>query len=350
MKLLRIGIAMAGIFAALIPISAQTTPSTAEREAAYAAFSKLRNDRTAKMDQAQFARVAAVGFEFLTKYPASTRSNSVVTSLASYGGTGNANAVNRKAWIAYMKFEMLDQKAKEGLSADAVTGLAALDTALAGALAREDRSRENVMAFRERLDALTKMPGADRYLSTQERVFGELMATSGRPEQAEAFYKALLQHPDKNVVAMATTELGLIEARRTAYTASFTGIDGKPIDFGQMRNKVVLIAFWSPASETSGNQQVALKELYSQLRKKGFEIVGVACAKESERGKVEAFVKSKKLPWPTYFDGKEFNGDIARKFNIRSVPAGAVLNKEGHLVSTPTSAFDREVKRVMGVK
>lgn len=337
------------MFAAVISVTAQSAPSAAEREAAYEAFTKLRNDKTAKIDQARFKQVSAAGFDFLTKYPASNRSGTVVTSLAGYGGAGKENVANRKSWIAFMKFEMLDQRAKDGLSADAVAALAALDAALANALVKEDRTRENIVAFREKIDALAKLPGADRYLYVQERAFGEAIA-GGRPEQAEAFYKALLQHPDKRVVEMATTELGLIEARRTPYAATFTAIDGKPIDFGQMRKKVVLIAFWSPNHQASSNDQVALKDLYSELRRKGFEIVGVACAKEADRGKVEAFVKSKKLPWPTYFDGKEFNGEIAKKFNIRSIPAGVILNKEGFLVSTPTSRFGNEVKRVMGVK
>ncbi len=338
------------MFAAVISVTAQSSPSAAEREAAYEAFNKLRNDKTAKIDQARFKQVAAAGYDFLTKYPASNRSNTVVKSLAGYGGTGKENAANRKAWIAFMKFEMLDQAAKPGLSADAVAALAALDAALANALFREDMTRENHVALREKIDALAKVPGADRYLYEQERAFGEIMTLTGRSEQAEAFYKALLQHPDKRVVEMAKAELGLIEARRTPYAATFTAIDGKPIDFGQMRKKVVLIAFWSPTHQASSNDQVALKDLYSELRRKGFEIVGVACAKEADRDKVEAFVKSKKLPWPTYFDGKEFNGEIAKKFNIRSIPAGVILNKEGFLVSTPTSRFGNEVKRVMGVK
>ncbi len=337
------------MLAAVISVTAQPTPSTAEREAAYEAFNKLRNDKTAKIDQARFKQVADAGFDFLTKYPASNRSHPVVTSLATYGGTGKENAANRKAWIAFMKFEMLDQAAKPGLSADAAAALAALDASLANALVKEDRTRENVLAFREKIDALTKLPRAERYLYLQERAFGEVIA-AGRPEQAEPFYKVLLQHPDTRVVEMATTELALIEARRTPYTATFTSIDGKTIDFGQMRKKVVLIAFWSPNHPPTSNQQVSLKEVYSELRRKGLEIVGVACAKEADREKVEAFVKSKKLPWPTYFDGKEFNGEIAKKFNIRSLPAGVVLNKEGFLVSIPTSGFDREVKRVMGVK
>lgn len=354
MKVIRLskGLALAGLFAAVMPVFAQS-PATKKPDPAtiaYEAFNKLRNDREARIDQARFQTVAASGLDFLTQHAASSRTGSVISSLASYGGSGKQNAATRMAWLTSLKFELLDRQGKEGLSPEAVTALAALDASLANALAREDLSRENVETFRSKIDALAKLPGSERFLYTQERAFGELMTATGRAGQAEAFFKALLSHKDKRVVEMATVELGLIEARRTPYTASFTSIDGKPIDFGQMRNKVVLIVFWSPLNQVSGNEQVELKNLHSELRKKGLEIVGVACAKETDREKVAAFVKSKKLPWPTYFDGKEFNGDIAKKFNIRSIPAAAILNKEGMLVATPTSRYDREVKRLLGIK
>lgn len=354
MKVTRLckGIALAGLFAATMPLAAQTSSSKTPdpANAAYEAFNKLRNDKEARIDQARFQTVATAGLDFLTQYASSSRAGSVISSLVSYGGSGKDNAARRMAWLTSLKFALLDRQGKEGLSAGAVTALAALDASLANAIAREDLSRENVEAFRTKIDALAQLPGSERFLYTQERAFGELMTATGRANQAEAFYKALLAHKDKRVVEMATIELGLIEARRTPYTASFTAIDGKPIDFGQMRNKVVLIVFWSPLNQASGNEQVELKNLYSELRKKGLEIVGVACAKEADREKVAAFVKSKKLPWPTYFDGKEFNGDIAKKFNIRSIPAAAILNKEGMLVATPTSRYDREVKRLLGIK
>ena len=346
------GIALTGLIAATVPVFAQS-PSPKKPDpanAAYEAFNKLRNDKDARIDQARFQAVAVAGLDFLTQHPSSSRAGSVISSLASYGGSGKENAARRMAWLTSLKFELLDRQGKEGLSPDAVTALAALDSSLANALAREDLSRENVEAFRSKIDALAKLPGSERFLYTQERGYGELLNATGRVPQAEAFYKALLSHPDKRVVEMATTELGLIEARRTPYTASFTDISGKPIDFGQMRQKVVLIVFWSPLHQASSNEQVELKNLYFELRKKGLEIVGVACAKEADREKVAAFVKSKKLPWPTYFDGKEFAGDIAKKFNIRSIPAAAILNKEGMLVATPTSRYDREVKRLLGIK
>lgn len=343
---------MAALLAVAIPAFTQVPPAKKAdpASAAYDAFTKLRNDKEAKVDQARFQVVAAAGLDFLTQHSASSRTTSVISSLASYGGSGKENAARRMAWIMFLKFELLSSQGKEGLAPDAVVALAALDAALGNALARESLSRENVEAFRSKIDALARLPGNERYLYTQERAWGELLNATGRATQAEAFYKGLLEHKDKRVVDMATAELGLIEARRTPYTASFTSIDGKPVDFGQMRNKVVLIVFWSPLNQATSNEQVALRQLHSELHRKGLEIVGVACAKEEDREKVTAFLKSKKLPWPTCFDGREFNGDIARKFNIRSLPAAAILDKEGLLVATPTSRYDREVKRLLGVK
>jgi len=354
MRFLRVSLALAGFAAAASFMLAQAPVASTPKPAdvAYEAYMKLRNEKDAKMNQARFVEVANAGFGFIAQYPTYSKVGTAINSLASFGGQGKENAANRLAWITYAKFELIGQKGREDLKPEALTALASFEAALAFAMVKQDRSRETTQAFREKIDVLAKMPGSERFLSGHERDFGEMIRTGQRPDGAETFYKALLAHKDKKVQDMAKMELGLIEARRTAYAATFTGLDGKPIDFGKMRGKAVLIVFWSPNHQGSSDAQVALKELYSDYRKRGLEVVGVACAKEADREKVDAFIKSKKLPWPTYFDGKEYAGELATKFNVRYVPSTVLLNKEGFFVENALqpSRYEREVKRILGIK
>jgi len=265
---------------------------------------------------------------------------------------GKQNAALRVSYLTTAKFEVLGQRKREGLTPDAALALASLDAALAYSLAREERSKDNVTEFREKIDTLAKMPKSDRFLSTHERDFGEFIRTGQRPELAEQFYTQLLKHPDAKVVAMAKIELVLIDARRTPAPFTFTALDGKPVDFAQFRGKAVLIVYWSPTHKGSSDAQVELKELYRNYRKQGLEVIGVACNKESDKAALDAFVKSKKLPWPQYYDGKEFTSDIATRFNVRSVPNTVLLNKEGFLVESgiQPSRYEGLVKRILGIK
>jgi hypothetical protein len=357
LPLLTLGLALLSP-AGLVPLAAQqpaakAAPARSPADVAYDAYMAVRNAK----DPAGPARNAAVlraGTDYLIAHPAHWRAGSVISSVATFASSmpGPQNAAARAAYLAYANFELLGLKRREDISADAKLALAALDVALAGAQSRAERSRENVTAFREKIDALALMPKSDRFLSTAERDFGEFIRTGQRPDLAEQFYTQLLKHPDAKVVSMAEGELQLIGARKTPATLSFTALDGKPVDFPQLRGKVVLVTFWSPASKSSADAQVGLREIHRNYRKRGLEVVAVACAKEADRAAVEAWVKEKKLPWPQYFDGKEYANEIAQRFNVRSVPTAVLLNKDGLLVETgiPSSRFESVVKRALGIK
>jgi len=334
------------------PAAAPAKPAV---DVAYDAYMAVRNLKDAQPGPARNAEIMKAGVNFILAFPTHWRAGSVISSVAGFAGStmsGRQNAALRISYLTTAKFELLGQRKREDLTPDGALALASLDAALAYSLAREERSKDNVTEFREKIDTLAKMPKSDRFLSTHERDFGEFIRTGARPELAEQFYQGLLKHPDAKVVAMAKIELVLIDARRTPAPFTFTALDGKPVDFAQFRGKAVLIVYWSPMHKGSSDAQVELRELYRNYRKQGLEVVAVACNKEADKAALEDFVKSKKLPWPQYYDGKEFTSDIATRFNVRSVPNTVLLNKEGFLVESgiPPSRYESVVKRTLGIK
>ncbi len=361
MRFLRTLLACAATFTVAFPVSTSlaqkptAAPTKSPGDLAYDTYLAVRNAKDAKPGPARNAEIIKAGFEFILAFPAHGRTGTVISSVAGFAGstmTGNANAPARTAYLTATKFELLGQRKREDLTPDQALALASLDVALSGALAREERSRENVQEFREKIDTLAAMPKADRFLSGHEREFGEFIRTGGRLELAVQFYQKLLEHKDKKVVDMAKLELRLLDARMTPAPFTFTSIDGKAVDFAQLRGKAVLIVYWSPTHEGSSNAQVDLKELYRNYRKQGLEVIGVACNKEADKAKLDAFLKSKKLPWPTYYDGKEFASDIAMRFNVRGVPNAVLLGKDGLMIEAGISPtrYEGMIKRVLGIK
>ncbi|MBL9207226.1 MAG: TlpA family protein disulfide reductase [Opitutaceae bacterium] len=362
MRFLHPALACATLFAFASPISlihAQTPPAAAPAKSpadlAYEAYTAIRNAKDAKPGQARNSEVLKAGVDFILAYPAHSRTSTVIGSVAGFATStmsGNANAPARAAYLTAAKFELLGQRKREDLTPDQALALASLDVALSGALAREERSRDSETEFREKIDTLSKMPKADRFLSGHLRDLGEYIRTLGRPEMAVQYYQKLVDHKDKKVVDMAKLELRLLDARMTPAPFTFTSTDGKPVDFAQLRGKAVLIVYWSPTHEASSNAQIDLKELYRNYRRQGLEVVGVACNKEADKAKLDAFLKSKKLPWPTYYDGKEFASDIAQRFNVRSVPNAVLLGKDGAMIEAgiAPNRYEGMIKRVLGIK
>jgi hypothetical protein len=224
MRLLRTLLACAATFTVAFPVSTSlaqkptAAPTKSPGDLAYDTYLAVRNAKDAKPGPARNAEIIKAGFEFILAFPAHGRTGTVISSVAGFAGstmTGNANAPARTAYLTATKFELLGQRKREDLNPDQALALASLDVALSGALAREERSRENVQEFREKIDTLAAMPKADRFLSGHEREFGEFIRTGGRLELAVQFYQKLLEHKDKKVVDMAKLELRLLDARMT---------------------------------------------------------------------------------------------------------------------------------------
>ena len=133
---------------------------------------------------------------------------------------------------------------------------------------------------------------------------------------------------------MAREEMNFVELRKQPYNLKFTGLDGKEVDFAQLRGKVVAVYFWSTTNKTSVDRLDGLKQIHSTYRKRGLEFVSVSLDKEEDREKVAKFVKEKRITWPVYFDGKGTKSELATKLNITGVPRLIVFDQKGLLQTT----------------
>ncbi len=110
---------------------------------------------------------------------------------------------------------------------------------------------------------------------------------------------------------------------------SFTSVDGKATSVSGLKGKVVLIDFWATWCGPCVREIPNVKAAYDNLHPKGFEIVGISFDKDKEA--LTKFVAQHKMTWPQYFDGKGWENDFGRKFNIRSIPTMWLVDKKGNL-------------------
>jgi thiol-disulfide isomerase/thioredoxin len=109
----------------------------------------------------------------------------------------------------------------------------------------------------------------------------------------------------------------------------FTAVDGRAVDLAQMKGKVVLVDFWATWCGPCVGELPHVKEAYEKLHPKGFEIVGISL--DSDKAKLEKFVKEKGMAWPQFFDGQGWKNSISSKFGIHSIPAMWLVDKKGNL-------------------
>ncbi len=128
----------------------------------------------------------------------------------------------------------------------------------------------------------------------------------------------------------------------------FTAVDGRQVDLAALKGKVVLIDFWAT---WCGPCVAGLPDLLSTWRKyhdQGFEIIGISL--DSDKAALERMTKERGMAWPQYFDGKQWQNDLARRFGIRAVPTLWLVGKDGKIASTNArNGLEAQVAQLLGL-
>jgi thiol-disulfide isomerase/thioredoxin len=109
-------------------------------------------------------------------------------------------------------------------------------------------------------------------------------------------------------------------------------INGKMIALSSLKGKYVLLAFWSTRLQECIIENIQLKEYYKLYRNKGFEIYQVNL--DNDESAWKAAVKYDELPWISTREGDPEDQRYARMFNVRSLPANYLVNRDGEIIAS----------------
>lgn len=365
--LLACSLGCGGVVLAQAPAKSGAKKAPAPKSAAdlaFEAFNKARTEPGGKMDQARFQRVISTGLAYLAQNPAHGRVNDVIRDLGFFAtNIDRKQPALRTAFTSLLKLEVTNLRYKDGLSDATRAVVAALDASIADYDVREAFNADNLNTLREKIDAIAEIPGGARFLVDRERSYSHVLMLGSNPARAETHLQKLLEHKEKPVAAMAREELNIVEVKKEPYALKFTGLDGKEVDFAQLRGKVVALYFWSTTNKGSTDRIEPLKQLLSAYKKRGLEIVSVSYDKAEDRAKVEKLVKDTRMPWPVHFDGNGPKNSFSPKLNATSVPRLYLFDQKGILQTGlqgvpiarvtpdwPQNQVEGKVRQMLGIK
>ncbi|MBJ7258228.1 MAG: TlpA family protein disulfide reductase [Chthoniobacterales bacterium] len=167
--------------------------------------------------------------------------------------------------------------------------------------------------------------------------------------RARVLYEEAAKDEDKEISDAAKSSLALMEMRGKPLELSFTAVDGKKVDLADLRGKVVLVDFWATWCPPCVEEVPQLVETYEKFKDRGFEVVGISL--DRDKGALEKFTAENKMTWPQFFDGKGWDNELAKRFNIQSVPTMWLLDREGKLVDAgPRNRLQEAIESALAPK
>lgn len=108
--------------------------------------------------------------------------------------------------------------------------------------------------------------------------------------------------------------------------------EGQTLTLSEVRAKVKIIDFWASWCGPCRLNNPALRSVYADFHDKGLEIIGVSL--DNKRDAWTAAVRKDQLTWPQASSLKGWKCDVARLYNVTSVPAIFILDERDNIIAT----------------
>ncbi|MGD0342343.1 MAG: TlpA disulfide reductase family protein [Bacteroidales bacterium] len=156
--------------------------------------------------------------------------------------------------------------------------------------------------------------------------------------------KALLNDFGKELNQLYSSQLEQLAQSipKAKLDPSLTDINGKRITLSSLKNRYVLLCFWSSESRDCIVENLQLKEYYKMYHTKGFEIYQIDLDKDESAWR--AAVKFDDLPWINTREDDPADPKNARLFNVKALPANYLFNPKGSIIASDLHGKNLQIK------
>lgn len=143
------------------------------------------------------------------------------------------------------------------------------------------------------------------------------------------------------------------QAGNAVITFRQQGIDGKIVDVGSMRGKIVVIDFWGTWCSPCRKSHPHLRAIYDKYHDRGLEMIGIA-DEGSITGITDSLwrkaVKEDGMTWLQILNDPD-RTDLVKQYSVTSFPTKLIIDREGKIVFRVSDGaspeFDQKLEELL---
>ena len=204
----------------------------------------------------------------------------------------------------------------------------------------EEKRKQVKNALRNMESSITQVYGVSYLNQEDDFPFLDSLSTRLKKDLPNSKYvKDFTQGVDN----MRSTVVGAM-----APEISLPNPQGETKKLSDLRGNVVLIDFWAAWCGPCRRENPNVVKAYNKYHDKGFEVFGVSLDRNREDW-VKAIEKDG-LVWTQVSDLKYFNSEAAQKYNINSIPATFLVDRDGKIIARNLrgAALDQKLEEIFG--
>ena len=109
--------------------------------------------------------------------------------------------------------------------------------------------------------------------------------------------------------------------------------EGKIVSLNDIKGKATIIDFWASWCKPCRRENPNVVRVYEKYHDKGLEIISISLDKAGQKDRWLKAIKDDNMNWHHVSNLKSWNEPVARLYNVSSIPATFILDKDGVIVA-----------------
>tara|TARA_B100001248_G_C27385644_1_gene459506 strand:- start:963 stop:2108 length:1146 start_codon:yes stop_codon:yes gene_type:complete len=202
------------------------------------------------------------------------------------------------------------------------------------------------------LNFLKQNPDSDFSLMLLDGITGQQgFDAKMASEVFELMPQALLNKPTNTIMAQKINAkiniaLNTFEPKIGAKAPDFTAPnpDGEMITLSNILGKVTILDFWASWCRPCRIENPNFVKIYEQYHAKGLEIISVSLDRNNQKQRWVEAIEKDQLNWYNVSNLKFWQDPLAQLYNVSSIPATFILDKDGIILATKLRGGALEAK------